>query len=108
MRPMTLDDIMAIRQIGFVALSPDGMLVAYSVTAWEHPNAKAGGASPAGDSAKSVSIAADVSLGDRHDLRSHLWLVAASRNEAAVSANASMRKHVMACAPVSLAVEIEL
>lgn len=80
-RPMTFDDIMAIRQVGFVALSPDGTLVAYSVSAWEHPNARAGDAAPAGDSAKSGTSPADTSRGDRHDLRSHLWLVPAAGGE---------------------------
>ena len=69
-RPMSFADIMAIRQVGVVALSPDGKLVAYSVSAWEHPNAKA-----------SDAAAGDTSLGDRHDLRSHLWLVPATGGE---------------------------
>jgi dipeptidyl aminopeptidase/acylaminoacyl peptidase len=63
-RPMTADDIMAIRALGSVALSPDARAVVYSVSAWEHPNAR-------GDTAK----------GDKHDRRSHLWLVPASGGE---------------------------
>lgn len=60
-RPMTIDDMMAIKNVGGAAISPNGSLVVYTVSAWEHPNAN-----PArGDSAR----------GDRHDMRSHLWLV---------------------------------
>jgi dipeptidyl aminopeptidase/acylaminoacyl peptidase len=67
-RPMTFMDIMELRNVGGVALSPDGSMVAYTVSAWEHPNAKAAanGASP------------DTAKGDKHDMRSHIWLVNAS------------------------------
>src|SRR5437762_8335300 len=57
-RPMSIDDIMSIRNVFGLALSPDGRRVAYAVSAWEHPSAK-------GDTAK----------GDKHETRSHLWLV---------------------------------
>ena len=57
-RAMTLDDIMALRNVGGPAISPTGTHVAFTVSGWEHPNAK-------GDTAK----------GDRHDVRSHVWLV---------------------------------
>lgn len=59
--PFSLNDIMALRHVGPPALSPDGRLVAYTVSGWEHPDAK-------GDSA----------LGDRHDMRSHIWVVPAT------------------------------
>ncbi len=68
LRPMTFADVMAIKRVGDVAISPDGQLVAYTVSAWEHPNAK-----PAPDSTRP-----DTSLGDKHDMRSHIWLVPAS------------------------------
>jgi len=59
-RPMTLDDVMELRNVGTVALSPDGTRIVYTVSAWEHPAAR------------------DTSKGDRHDMRSHLWLVSAT------------------------------
>jgi dipeptidyl aminopeptidase/acylaminoacyl peptidase len=58
--PISTADIMALRQVGSPALSPDGRLIAYTVTGWEHADAR-------GDSV----------LGDRHDRRTHLWLVPA-------------------------------
>src|SRR5579884_3226999 len=64
-RPMSFDDIMDIRNVGSVAMSPDGSQVVYSVSAWENPNAR-----PATDPTKP-----DTAKGDRHDMRSHLWLV---------------------------------
>jgi len=67
-RPMTFADIMDIKGIGGVALSPDASVVAYAVTGWEHPNAK-----PSTDPAKP-----DTALGDKHDTRSHIWLVPAA------------------------------
>src|SRR5690242_3691174 len=67
-RPMTFADIMNIKGIGGVALSPDASVVAYAVTGWEHPNAK-----PSTDPATP-----DTSLGDKHEMRSHIWLVPAS------------------------------
>ena len=39
-RPMTFADVMELKNVGAVALSPDGSAVVYSVSAWEHPNAK--------------------------------------------------------------------
>jgi dipeptidyl aminopeptidase/acylaminoacyl peptidase len=63
-RAMTIDDVMSLKQARATAISPDGRQVVYTVTAWEHPNAN-----PAkGDTAK----------GDRHEQRTHLWLVPAS------------------------------
>ena len=60
-RPMTIDDIMSLRNVGGAQISPNGAQVVYAVSAWEHPNAN-----PAkGDTAK----------GDKHEIRSHLWLV---------------------------------
>ena len=64
-RPMSFDDIMDIRNVGSVAMSPDGSQVVYSASAWENPNAR-----PATDPTKP-----DTAKGDRHDMRSHLWLV---------------------------------
>lgn len=67
-RPMTFADIMELRNVGGVALSPDASTVAYTVSAWEHPNAK-----PA-----ATGAAPDTARGDRHDMRSHIWLVSTS------------------------------
>ena len=57
-RPMTDDDLMRIRAVGGVALSPSGDRVLYTVSAWEHVNARG-----------------DTALGDKHDRRSHVWIV---------------------------------
>ena len=46
-RPMTFADIMDLKGIGGVALSPDASVVAYAVSGWEHPNAR-----PATDATK--------------------------------------------------------
>ena len=67
-RPMTFADIMDLKGIGGVALSPDASVVAYAVSGWEHPNAR-----PATDATKP-----DTARGDRHETRSHLWLVPAN------------------------------
>lgn len=56
-RPMTIDDVMDLKNIGAVQVSPDGSRVLYTISAWEHPAAK------------------DTSKGDRHDMRSHVWIV---------------------------------
>jgi dipeptidyl aminopeptidase/acylaminoacyl peptidase len=60
-RPFTDADIMRLASVGSVALSPAGDRVLYTVSAWEHPNARG-----------------DTALGDRHERRSHVWLVPAS------------------------------
>jgi dipeptidyl aminopeptidase/acylaminoacyl peptidase len=67
-RPMSFSDVMELRNVGTVALSPDGSTVAYSVSAWEHPGARAtdDGAHP------------DTAKGEQHDVRSHIWIVPAS------------------------------
>lgn len=57
-RPMTADDLMRIKGVGGAAVSPAGDRVLYAVSAWEHPNAKG-----------------DTALGDRHERRSHVWIV---------------------------------
>jgi len=57
-RQMTDDDLMRIRGVGGVALAPAGDRVLYTVSAWEHANAKS-----------------DTALGDKHDRRSHVWIV---------------------------------
>lgn len=62
-QPRGLDDadIMRLKSVGGVALSPDGGTVLYTISAWEHPNARG-----------------DTALGDRHERRSHVWRVPAS------------------------------
>jgi dipeptidyl aminopeptidase/acylaminoacyl peptidase len=61
--PRGLDDtdVMRIKSVGGVALSPDGGKVLYTVSAWEHPAARG-----------------DTALGDRHERRSHVWIVPAA------------------------------
>ena len=56
-RRMSMDDVMDLRNVGSVAISPDGARIVYSVSAWEHPAAR------------------DTAKGDRHDMRSHVWMV---------------------------------
>ena len=65
-RPMTIDDVMSLKSARAPAISPNGSLVAFQVSGWEHPNAK-------GDSVK----------GDTHELRSHVWLVPADGSQPA-------------------------
>lgn len=62
-QPRGLDDadIMRLKAVGGVALSPDGGQVLYTISAWEHPNARG-----------------DTALGDRHERRSHVYLVSAA------------------------------
>jgi dipeptidyl aminopeptidase/acylaminoacyl peptidase len=67
-RPMSLSDIFDLKNLGAVALSPDASAIAFAVSGWEHPNAR-----PSTDPTKP-----DTAKGDRHDVRSHLWLVSAS------------------------------
>lgn len=67
-RPMTIMDIMDLKNVGGVSLSPDGSKVAYTVSGWEHPNARA-----STDPAKP-----DTAKGDKHDMRSHIWMVPAA------------------------------
>ena len=62
-RPITVDDIVDLENVGAVAMSPDGGHVLYALSAWEHPAAK------------------DTSKGDRHDLRSHVWVVRSDGGE---------------------------
>lgn len=63
-RPMSIDDIMDLRNVASVAISPDGSRVLYTVSAWEHPAAR------------------DTSKGDRHDMRSHVWIVPTTGGDA--------------------------
>jgi dipeptidyl aminopeptidase/acylaminoacyl peptidase len=63
-RPMTVDDMMEIKNVGGVAISPNGKQVLYSVSGWEHPAAK------------------DTSRGDRHEMRSHVFIVSAEGGDA--------------------------
>jgi len=67
-RPMTFTDIMELKNVGGVALSPDGSRIAYAVSGWEHPSAHASTDSTKPDTAK----------GDKHEMRSHLWMVPAA------------------------------
>ena len=67
-RPMTFNDIMELKNVGGVALSPDGSRIAYAVSGWEHPSAK-----PSADSTKP-----DTATGDKHEMRSHIWMVPAA------------------------------
>jgi len=60
-RPMTIDDMMALKNVGGVQISPNGTLVVYTMSGWEHPSANA--------------AKGDTALGDKHEVRSHLWLV---------------------------------
>ena len=64
-RPMSFSDIMELKNVGSVALSPDASTVAFSVSTWDHPNAR-----PSTDTTKP-----DTAKGDRHEVRSHLWIV---------------------------------
>lgn len=57
-RPMTIDDIMALKAVGAPNISPNGGQIVFTIGGWEHPSAN-------GDSAK----------GDTHENRSHVWLV---------------------------------
>jgi len=57
-RRLTDDDVMRMRSVGGVALSPNGERVLYTISAWEHANAKG-----------------DTALGDKHERRSHVWIV---------------------------------
>src|SRR5689334_1274517 len=60
-RPMTIDDMMALKNVGGAAISPNGAQIVYTVSAWEHPAANA--------------AKGDTALGDKHEMRSHLWIV---------------------------------
>ena len=68
-RPMSIDDMMSLRGVGGASISPNGALVVYQVSAWEHPAANAA----KGDTAK----------GDKHEMRSHLWLVSTDGSQPA-------------------------
>ena len=57
-RPLDADDLMRIKQVGGVAMAPNGARVLYTVAGWEHPAARN-----------------DTLLGDRHDRRAHVWMV---------------------------------
>ena len=57
-RPMTNDDLMRMRDVDGVALSPGGDRVLYTISAWEHADAHG-----------------DTALGDKHERRSHIWIV---------------------------------
>jgi len=72
-RPMTIMDIMDLKTVGAVSLSPDGSKVAYAVNGWEHPSAR-----PPADPAKPDSARPDTAKGDKHETRSHIWMVPAA------------------------------
>jgi len=59
-RPMSLDDIMSLKSVGAPNISPNGTTVVFTIGGWEHPNAKS-----------------DTAKGDKHDSRSHIWVVPA-------------------------------
>src|SRR5579862_624474 len=67
-RPMSIDDIMNMRNVGAPNISPNGALVTFTVGAWEHPNAKS-------EEAKGNGAKSDTAKGDRHETRSHVWMV---------------------------------
>ncbi len=56
-RPITIDDIMDLKMVGGVQVSPDGSRILYTINAWEHPQAR------------------DTAKGDQHDMRSHVWMI---------------------------------
>ena len=60
-RPISIADMMSLKNVGGTQISPNGALVVYTVSKWEHPNAN-----PA---------KGDTAVGDKHEQRSHLWLV---------------------------------
>jgi dipeptidyl aminopeptidase/acylaminoacyl peptidase len=60
-RGLDESDVMRLKAVGGVAMSPDGNRVLYAVSAWEHPNARG-----------------DTALGDTHDRRSHVFIVPSS------------------------------
>jgi len=60
-RAMTIDDMMALKNVGGAVISPNGSQIVYAVSAWEHPNAN--------------PTKGDTARGDKHEVRSHLWLV---------------------------------
>jgi dipeptidyl aminopeptidase/acylaminoacyl peptidase len=64
-RPLTDADVMRMKQVGGAVMAPDGSAILYTVSQWEHPNAKG-----------------DTALGDRHDRRSHVWIVTPAGNDA--------------------------
>ena len=57
-RGLTDADLLRLQSVGAVAIAPAGDRILYTVTGWEHPNAKA-----------------DTVLGDKHDRRAHIWIV---------------------------------
>jgi Tol biopolymer transport system component len=61
---VSIDDILELRQVGAPDISPDGTQIVYALGGWEHPDAR-------NDSVR----------GDRHETRSHLWLVASEGGE---------------------------
>src|SRR5260370_33900569 len=60
-RPVSVDDVMSMKQAGRAVISPDGSRVLYAVSEWEWPSGKA-----------------EPDKGDKPpELRSHVWLVPA-------------------------------
>ncbi|MDB4899555.1 MAG: hypothetical protein JWN53_1363, partial [Gemmatimonadetes bacterium] len=64
-RPMTDADVMRLRAVDGVAISPGGDRVLYTVAAWEHIDARS-----------------DTALGDKHERRTHVWIVPFAGGEA--------------------------
>jgi dipeptidyl aminopeptidase/acylaminoacyl peptidase len=67
-RPLTDADVMRLKQVGGVSMAPDGSRILYTISAWEHP-----AANPA---------RGDTALCDKHDRRSHIWIVSSSGGDA--------------------------
>src|SRR5688500_15841145 len=63
-RKMSIDDMMEMKSVGGGIISPDGRRIVYTVGGWEHPQAR------------------DTSKGERHETRSHLWIVNADGSDA--------------------------
>ena len=77
-RPMTIMDIMDLKTVAGVSLSPDGSKVAYTVNGWEHPNARQSTDPAKPDTARPDTAKPDTAKGDKHEMRSHIWMVPAA------------------------------
>ena len=71
-RAMNFADVMDLKNVGAVAIAPDASAIAYTVSGWEHPDARRNGDTPAADTAN----------GDHHNMRSHIWIVPARNGTA--------------------------
>jgi len=74
-RPVAVDDVLAMKQVGRAVISPDGSLVLYTVSEWEWPSGKL-----------------DPDKGDKPpEMRSHVWLVPSDGSAAARQLTSSER-----------------